>query len=55
MLRKIIGPKREEVRSGWKKLHNEDFMISTTQQILVDCLHMLIQSTVFYPCNYTVA
>jgi hypothetical protein len=23
MLRKIFGPKREEVAGGWRKLHNE--------------------------------
>jgi hypothetical protein len=23
-LRRIFGPKREEVRVGWKKLHNEE-------------------------------
>jgi hypothetical protein len=24
VLRRIFGPKREEVRGGWKKLHNEE-------------------------------
>jgi hypothetical protein len=24
VLRKIFGPKRDEVTGGWKKLHNED-------------------------------
>jgi hypothetical protein len=25
VLRRIFGPKREEVAGGWKKLHNEEF------------------------------
>jgi hypothetical protein len=25
VLRKIFGPKRQEVTGGWRKLHNEDF------------------------------
>jgi hypothetical protein len=25
MLRKIFGPKRDEVTGGWRKLHNEKF------------------------------
>jgi hypothetical protein len=25
VLRRILGPKRDEVTGGWKKLHNEDF------------------------------
>jgi hypothetical protein len=24
VLRKIFGPKREEVAGGWRRLHNED-------------------------------
>ena len=24
MLRRIFGPKRDEVKGGWKKLHNEE-------------------------------
>jgi hypothetical protein len=24
MLRRIFGPKREEVTGGWRKLHNEE-------------------------------
>jgi hypothetical protein len=24
VLRKIFGPKRDEVRGGWRKLHNEE-------------------------------
>jgi hypothetical protein len=27
VLRKIFGPKSEEVVGGWKKLHNEEFHI----------------------------
>jgi hypothetical protein len=25
MLRRILGPKRDEVTVGWRKLHNEEF------------------------------
>jgi hypothetical protein len=25
VLRKIYGPKREEVAGGWRRLHNEEF------------------------------
>jgi hypothetical protein len=25
VLRKIFGPKREEVAGGWRRLHNEEF------------------------------
>jgi hypothetical protein len=25
VLRKIFGPKRDEVTGGWRKLHNEEF------------------------------
>jgi hypothetical protein len=25
VLRRIFGPKRDEVTGGWRKLHNEDF------------------------------
>jgi hypothetical protein len=25
MLRRIFGPKRDEVTGGWRKLHNEEF------------------------------
>jgi hypothetical protein len=25
VLRRIFGPKREEVLEGWRKLHNEEF------------------------------
>jgi hypothetical protein len=25
VLRRILGPKRDEVTGGWRKLHNEDF------------------------------
>jgi hypothetical protein len=25
MLRRVFGPKREEVATGWRRLHNEEF------------------------------
>jgi hypothetical protein len=31
LLRKIFGPKREEVTRGWRKLYNEDFIIYAVQ------------------------
>jgi hypothetical protein len=27
MLRRIFGPKREEVAGGWRRLHNEDSLV----------------------------
>jgi hypothetical protein len=36
MLRRIFGPKRDEVITGWKKLHNEeDFIIYNLHEILL--------------------
>ena len=29
VLRRIFGPKREELTRKWRKLHNEELMIST--------------------------
>jgi hypothetical protein len=26
VLRRIFGPKRDEVRGGWRKLHNEELL-----------------------------
>jgi hypothetical protein len=36
VLRRIIGPKRDEVTGGWKKLH-KSFIIFTLDQILLGC------------------
>jgi hypothetical protein len=33
-LRRIFGPRRQEVTGYWRKLHNESLMISTTDPIL---------------------
>jgi hypothetical protein len=33
-LRRIFGPKRDEVTGYWRKLHNEEFMIFTAHPIL---------------------
>jgi hypothetical protein len=27
VLRRISGPKRDEVRGGWRKLHNEELVL----------------------------
>jgi hypothetical protein len=35
VLRRIFGPKREEVAGGWRRLHNEE-------------LHNLYTSTIYY-------
>jgi hypothetical protein len=35
VLRRIFGPKRDEVTGGWKKLHNEELHICTHLQILL--------------------
>jgi hypothetical protein len=34
VLRRIFGPKRDEVTGEWRKLHNESFMICTPHPIL---------------------
>jgi hypothetical protein len=31
-LRRIFGPKRDEVTGGWRKLHNEEFITCTPHQ-----------------------
>jgi len=33
VLRRIFGPKREEVTGEWRKLHNEELRIRTPHQI----------------------
>jgi hypothetical protein len=33
VLRKVFGPKREEVAGNWRKLHIEEFMGCTLYQI----------------------
>jgi hypothetical protein len=33
VLRRIFGPKRDEVTGEWRKLHNENFIICTHPQI----------------------
>jgi hypothetical protein len=34
VLRRIFGPKRDEVTGEWRRLHNEELMICTHHQIL---------------------
>ena len=36
MLRRIFGPKRDEVTKEWRKLHIEDLMICTAHQYCSD-------------------
>jgi hypothetical protein len=33
LLRRIFGPKKDEMLGGWRKLHNEDLHICTLRQI----------------------
>jgi len=33
-LRRIFGPKRDEVTGEWRKLHNEELLVCITHQIL---------------------
>jgi hypothetical protein len=33
VLRRLFGPKRDEGIGGWRKLHNESFMICTLCQV----------------------
>jgi hypothetical protein len=38
MPKKILGPKREEVTGGWRKLHNEelyDFLCSPDVKVII--------------------
>jgi hypothetical protein len=35
VLRRIFGPKRDEVKRGWRKLHKRSFIICTLHQILL--------------------
>jgi hypothetical protein len=36
VLRRIFGPKRDEVRVGWKKLHNEELReLYSSQSIII--------------------
>jgi hypothetical protein len=34
LLRRVIGPQQEEVTGGWRKSHNESFIIFTLPEIL---------------------
>jgi hypothetical protein len=34
VLRRIFGPKRDEVTGEWRRIHNENLMIWTHQRIL---------------------
>jgi hypothetical protein len=34
VLRRILGPKRDEVTGGWRKLHNEDNNLYSTPSII---------------------
>jgi len=34
VLRRIFGPRRDEVTGEWKRLHNEELMICTPHPIL---------------------
>ena len=36
VLRRIFGPKRDEMKEEWRKLHNESFMICTSRPILFE-------------------
>jgi hypothetical protein len=33
VLRRIFGPKRDEVTGEWRKLHNEELMLCISHQI----------------------
>jgi hypothetical protein len=34
VLRRIFGPKRDEVKGEWRKLHSEEYMICTPHPVL---------------------
>jgi hypothetical protein len=33
VLRRIFGPKRDEMTGGWRKLHNKEIVICTLRQV----------------------
>jgi hypothetical protein len=33
VLRRMFGPKRDEVIGGWRKLHNEEVITGTLRQV----------------------
>jgi hypothetical protein len=33
VLRRIFGPKRDEVTGEWRRLHNKEFMLCTPHQV----------------------
>jgi len=35
VMRRIFGPKRDEVTGEWRKLHNEELTICTPHQIII--------------------
>jgi hypothetical protein len=35
VIRRIYGPKRDEVAGGWRKLHNEKLLVCVFDQILL--------------------
>jgi hypothetical protein len=38
VLRRIFGPKRDEVTGGWRKLHNKELRDSTHHQVWLELL-----------------
>jgi hypothetical protein len=34
VLRRIIGPKREEISGGWRRRHNEEFNLGISTNII---------------------
>jgi hypothetical protein len=49
VLRKIFGPERDEVRGGWRKLHNEK--LHNLLKLLSQCSHELqpLDVAVYFP------
>jgi hypothetical protein len=47
VLRKIFGPKRDEVTGGWRKLHNEELHGLYSSPSIVRVIMMDLRETVF--------
>jgi hypothetical protein len=49
VLRRIFGPKREEVTGGWRKLHNEELLFFWLSHQYPICIPLLPHSS-YMPC-----
>lgn len=50
MLRRLFGPKREEVTQGWRDLHNEELMIWALHLILFTVVRWRVRFLGYVVC-----